>query len=160
MRLFLFALLSFALLGCASAPKSILSSVEIKEIKPRYMEEAQFKRISEYWSGSEKQGKRLILRSDPAVRDGYYFTLILDEKVRRLPKGTVILGEFYTPKSVELQTHEFKLPSKRPKTKEIFVGLTGEDWPQPGAVPGAWRFTIKDPNGAVLAARQSYLWDM
>jgi hypothetical protein len=160
MRSFLFALLSLALVGCASAPKSTLSSVGIKEIKPRYMEETQFKRISEYWSGSEHQGNRLILRSDPAVRDGYYFTLILDEKIRRLPKGTVVVGEFYTPKSVELQTHEFMLPSKRPKTKEIFVGLTGEDWPTAGGVPGAWRFTIKDPNGAVLAERQSYLWSM
>jgi hypothetical protein len=160
MRLLISALFCFILVGCASTPRASLSSVEIKEIKPRYMEAAQFKRISEYWSGEEKQGKRIILRSDPAVRDGYYFTLILDEKIRRLPKGTVIVGEFYTPKSVDLQTHEFRLPSKRPKTREIFVGLTGEDWPTVGGVPGAWRFTIKDPNGAVLAERQSYLWSM
>jgi hypothetical protein len=160
MRFFLSALFTLVLVGCASTPKSDLSSVEIKEIKPRYMDKAQFMRISEYWSGTEHQGKRLILRSDPAIRDGYYFTLILDEKLRRLPKGTVIIGEFYTPKSVELQTHEFKLPSKRPKTKEVFVGLTGEDWPEPGGVPGAWRFTIKDPNGAVLAERRSYLWSL
>ena len=160
MRTLFLALLALALTGCASTSREYVSSVAIKEIKPRYMEEVQFMRISEYWSGQEKQGKRLILRSNPQQRDGYYFTLVLDEKIRKLPKGTIILGEFYTPKSVEIQTHEFVLPSKRPKTKEIFVGLIGEDWPQVGGVPGAWRFTIKDPNGNVLATKQSYLWSM
>nr|MBC8188864.1 hypothetical protein [Puniceicoccaceae bacterium] len=103
---------------------------------------------------------RVILRTHPDERSGYYFTLILDEDVRRLPKGTQIIGEFYTPKSVEKQTHAFTLPHKLKSTNEIFIGLTGEDWPLKNSVPAAWRFTINDANGAQLAQKQSYLWSL
>lgn len=160
MRPFLLALIGLALAGCASTPNRAVNSVEIKEIKPRYIPEENFKRIGEYWTGAENQGTRVILRSDPEVRSGFYFTLVLDEKLRRLPRGTIITGDFYTPVSPDPQSHDFALPNKLPKTKEVFVGLTGEDWPEPGGVPGAWRFTIKDANGKVLAQKQSYLWSM
>lgn len=160
MRLLITALICALFSGCASTPRQALTSVEIEEIKPRYMEEEQFKRIDEYLTGKENTGDRVILRSTPDERDGYYFTLVLDEKVRKLPKGTLIVGEFFTPSSVEKQTHEFTLPNKRPKTKEIFVGLTGAEWPEEGGTPAAWRFTIKDPNGNVLGEKQSYLWSL
>jgi hypothetical protein len=52
------------------------------------------------------------------------------------------------------------LPSQRASTNEIFIGLTGEDWPKKDNVPTAWRFTIKDANGAVLGEKQSYLWSL
>lgn len=160
MRFLITALLCSFFIGCASTPKKTLTSVEIEEIKPRYIEEESFKRISEYMSGTEYIGDRVIFRSQPKERAGYYFTLILDEDVRKLPKGTVIIGDFYTPTSVEMQTHKFTFTKKRPKTKGIFVGLTGEDWPDENSIPAAWRFTIKDTNGNVLAKKQSYLWSL
>lgn len=160
MRILLFTALSLLVAGCASTPDEPPSSVEILEVKPRYIPEENFKRIGEYWSGKENTGKRVLLRTDPTVRDGFYFTLVLDQKVRKLPRGSTITGEVYTPASKDLQTYEFSLPSKLPKTKEIFIGLTGADWPQVGGVPSAWRFSIKDANGAVLATTKSYLWSM
>ncbi|MFO8028083.1 MAG: hypothetical protein R6U56_10500 [Opitutales bacterium] len=160
MRHLLLVLIGLTLAGCASTPDEPVRAVTIEEIKPRYIPEENFVRISEYWSGAENKGRRVILRSDPEVRDGFYFTLVLDEKVRELPRGTVITGEFHTPVSAKRQTHDFALPNKLPKTREVFVGLTGADWPEPGGVPAAWRFTIKDANGEVLARKQSYLWSM
>lgn len=160
MRFLITALLCALFVGCASTPKKAITSVEIEEIKPRYIEEEQFKRIGEYLTGKENTGSRVIIRSKLEERSGYYFTLILNEKVRELPKGTVIIGEFFTPTSVEKQTHEFVLPNKRAKTKEVFVGLTGEDWPDEDGIPSAWKFTIKDPNGKVLGEKQSYLWKL
>lgn len=160
MRFLITALLCSLFAGCASTPKQAVTSVQIEEIKPRYIETEQLKRISEYMTGKEYIGDRVILRTQPEQRAGYYFTLVLDEDVRRLPKGTVIVGEFYTPKSVEKQTHQFTLPKKLASTEEIFVGLTGDDWPEQGGVPAAWRFTIKDANGAVLGEKQSYLWSL
>jgi hypothetical protein len=154
------ALISSLLAGCASTRKPALTSVEIEEIKPRYIETEAFKRISEYLTGQEYLGDRVLLRSDPDTRAGYYFTLVLDEDVRHLPKGTQIIDEFFTPKSVEKQTHTFTLPSQLASTNEIFVGLTGEDWPQVGGVPAAWRFTIEDANGKLLGEKQSYLWSL
>lgn len=160
MRFLITALFCSLLFGCASSPKKVVTSVEIKEIKPRYIETEQFKRIGEYMTGKEELGDRVILRTTQAERTGYYFTLILDQNVRRLPKGTVIIGEFFTAQSVEPQTHEFVMPNNRASTNEVFVGLTGEEWPQGSTVPAAWRFTIKDPNGRVLGGEQSYLWSL
>ncbi len=160
MRFFLFALLSLLCISCASTRQQTLTSVQIEEIKPRAIQEDDFKRISEYLTGKEHKGDRILLRTDPEARTGYYFTLILDESARRLPTGTTIVGEFHTAKSLDVQVRTFTLPAKRPNTKEIFVGLTGEDWSEEGPVPSAWRFTIKDANGAVLATQKSYLWSL
>jgi hypothetical protein len=160
MRFLITAIICSLYAGCALTPKQAVTSVEIEEIKPRYIEDEQFKRISEYMTGKEYVGDRVILRTQPKHRAGYYFTLVLDKNVRRLPKGTRVVGEFYTPMSVEKQTHEFTLPSQRAGTEEIFIGLTGKDWPQKSDVPAAWRFTIKDANGAVLGEKQSYLWSL
>ena len=160
MRFLITALLALLFVGCASTPKPALTSITIEEIKPRYIEEEQFKRVSEYMTGKEYTGDRVILRSDHSERSGYYFTLILNEDLRDLPKGTVVTGEFYTKKSTDKQVHEFTLPNKRASTNEIFIGLTGEDWPEDGGVPAAWRFIIKDANGKTLGEKQSYLWSL
>lgn len=124
------------------------------------METEQFKRISEYMTGKENPGKRVILRTNPRQRDGYYFVLTLDQNVRELPSDAYIQGEFYTSKSLDQQTHRFEFPSILPSTREIFVGLTGDDWPQKDAIPAAWRFTIKDSQETILAQEQSYLWNL
>ena len=160
MRLLITAIICSFYLGCALTPKQAVTSVEIEEIEPRYIETEQFKRISEYMTGREHVGDRVILRTQPEYRAGYYFILVLDNNVRRLPNGTVVIGEFYAPHSLGKHTHEFTLPSQRASTDEIFIGLTGEDWPEKDGVPAAWRFTIKDANGAVLGEQQSYLWSL
>ena len=160
MRLLITAIICSLYAGCALTPKQAVTSIEIEKIEPRYIETEQFKRISEYMTGRENLGDRVILRTQPEHRAGYYFILVLDNDVRRLPNGTVVIGEFYTSQSLGKQTHEFTLPSQRASTDEIFVGLTGEDWPEKDGVPAAWRFTIKDANGAVLGEKQSYLWSL
>ncbi|MEM8867243.1 MAG: hypothetical protein AAGC73_03155 [Verrucomicrobiota bacterium] len=159
MRIFLLSILCLTLAGCASKPKEAITSVEIKEVKARSMQTEDFKRITEYLTGPEHQGKRVIIRTDPDARDGFYFTLVLDTKLRKLPRGTLIIGEFHTPNSLDPETHTFALPNKLPKTKQVFVGLTGENWAyDESAVPAAWRFTIQGPNGEVMAVDESYLW--
>lgn len=111
-------------------------------------------------TGRENPGRRVIVRTDSKQRDGYYFVLILNCNVRKLPPDAYIQGEFYTSKSLDLQTHRFELPSILPGTKEIFIGLTGDDNPQKGDTPTAWRFMIKNSNGDILAQNKSYLWSM
>ncbi|MGB0417112.1 MAG: hypothetical protein ACPGKS_09720 [Coraliomargarita sp.] len=164
MRICLLSLLSLLFLtACASNKKpEAITSVEIIEIMPRYMEAQQFMRIKEYQTGAEHAGDRVIVRTDPKVRDGYYFALLLDTKVHKLPQGTVIVGEFYTATSPEKQEIVFPMPAKRPKTKSVFLGLTGEAWPyaEGEKVPSAWKFTLIDPNEVKLGSQQSYLWEM
>ncbi|MFQ3224963.1 MAG: hypothetical protein ACI8Z5_001217 [Lentimonas sp.] len=160
MRILFLALLSLLCISCASTKKPAITSVNILDIKPRYIETEDFKRASEYMTGKENRGNRVIIRTDKSDRAGYYFVLMLDEKVRDLPSGTYIEGEFFTPKTLDKQEYTFPLPSKLPKSKEIFIGLTGEDWPNQSDIPSAWKFTIKNSNGDVLATEKSYLWSL
>ena len=160
MRLFLIALLSLLCISCASTRKAVLTSVVIEEVKPRYIDKQAFVRISEYMTGKENTGNRMIFRSDVDARGGYYFVLILDHKIERLPTGTTITAEIYAPNALDLQTYSFTLPAQRPETKEIFIGLTGQDWPDKEGIPKAWRFTLQGPNGEMLGSHQSYLWSL
>lgn len=160
MRSFCIALACLVLASCATTPDAPIESVVIKEVKPRYIPAQNFKRIGEYLTGAEDTGRRILLRSQPDQRSGYYFILVLDTNIRQLPQGTQIIGEFYTPDSLEAKTYTYTLPSKRPKTKEVFVGLTGSDWPNSEAVPAAWKFTIKTPTGTILDTHKSYLWEL
>ncbi|MFT4900980.1 MAG: hypothetical protein ACI81V_000247 [Lentimonas sp.] len=160
MRFFFIALLSLLCISCASTRKAALSAVEIEEIKPRYIEQQDFVRVAEYLSGKENTGNRMIFRSDVDARSGYYFTLILNKKIARLPTGTTITAEVYSPTLLDPQSYSFTLPAKRPKTKEISIGLTGADWPNVDTIPSAWRFTLRGPDGSKLGTRHSYLWKM
>ena len=163
MRALLLVFLTGLLTACGttSTPREI-AAVEILEILPRQMSTAQFQRIREYRTGSEHSGKRIILRTDPKQRDGFYFTLLLDSKLRRLPQGTVVVGEFYSKASADKQSYTFTLPADRPNTKAVLVGLTGEAWPFTKAediVPAAWRFQLIGPDEQSFGQKQSYLWE-
>ncbi len=158
MRIFLLTLICLLSVACSTTKESSESAIKIVDVIPRYIEAETFKRISEYMTGKENSGKRVIIRTNPQQRDGYYFVLFIDRNVRKLPPDAYIQGEFYTSKSIDLQTHRFEFPSILPSTREIFIGLTGDDWPQEGAVPAAWRFTIKNSQEQILAQKQSYLW--
>lgn len=160
MRILFAALLAFPLFWAGCATPQPVTSVEILHVEPRYIEEEAFLRIRQYFTGTEHKGNRIILRSQPGAREGYYFVLTLDKPADRLPAGTVIEGAFYTRKSGgDPESHKFKLPSEPPGTKEIFVGLTGEDSPSPDDVPAAWRFRLKGPDGGLLGRHESFLWD-
>ncbi len=155
---FLFVVLGMSACSTTTPRSAQLSTVEIKEVKPRYMEEADFARIREYFSGQEITGRRMILRSDPEQREGFYFTLVLDEPIRKLPRGTIVEVEVFTPFQNEKITRSAFLPRERPRTREIFFGLTGDDWPEAGGVPSAWKISLKDPRDRVLGTYESFLW--
>ena len=76
MRYLFTAFICLLFAGCASTPEQAVTSVEIEEIKLRYIETKQFKRISEYLTGKENIGDRVILRSQSEHRAGYYLSLI------------------------------------------------------------------------------------
>ena len=163
MRPLLFAFLSGLLVACGTTSRErVITDVEIVDILPRSMRAEQFIRIQEYRTGSEYTGKRLILRTDPTHRNGFYFTLLLVTKLRQLPQGTLIEGEFYSKATADKQRHTFALPADRPNSKAVFVGLTGDACPlengQP-IVPAAWKFQIIGPDGQSFGEKQSYLWE-
>jgi len=161
MRIIPLVLFCLLLAGCSTPRKSAEPSFKIVEIIPRYIETQEFMRISEYMTGRENPGRRVIIRTNPRQRDGYYFVLVLNRNVRKLPPDAYIQGELYTSKSLDLQTRRFDLPSTLPNTREIFIGLTGDDWPRgEDDKPSAWRFTLKNSKEEILAQKKSYLWSL
>ena len=159
-RAVLLLLVCLGIAACSSVPPPTPTKVEILEIQPAFMEASAFKRINEFLTGVEEHGKRTVVRTQPDDRRGFYFTLNLDHTVDRLPRGTRVIAELYSPVKSELQRFELTLPAKRGSSRQLLFGLTGSDWPfADERVPAAWKFTLLDPNGKRLGSTQSYLWN-
>lgn len=138
---------------------SAIHALEFRHVAYRYVEAKSFKRISEYFTGRENPGNRLLCRSRPAERAGFYFILSLDEHSRKLPQGTQFVVEFIRPDDPETKTIRVPVPENRPRGKEVYLGLTGDDWSDKTARPVAWRLRLVDASGEVLAERKSFLWE-
>ena len=151
------ALLYFCAIHLAGL--SAIHALEFRHVAYRYVEAKSFKRISEYFTGRENPGNRFLCRSHPAEREGLYFILSLDEHSRKLPQGTQFVVEFIRPDDPETQTIRIPVPEKRTRGKEVYIGLTGDDWPDKTARPVAWRLCLVDVSGGVIAERKSFLWE-
>lgn len=128
---------------------------KIVRIMPAYHPADDFKRISEYFTGRENTGGAIVLRSQPAVRDGYYF-LVRVKSPAPIPNLT-IEAQVINPKSPAV--HVFRFPVSLPKGSQVIkLGLTGTDWPGVRAQPVAWKITFLDADGHPILAQQSYLW--
>ena len=131
---------------------------DIVSAYPQFMEEQSFQRISEFFSGTEKSGPYLIVRTQPDVRGGEYFIITLDKRVRTLPEGTRIKLEVVRPDSNTPPAYTLEIPSKRPNTRQICAGITGSDWPDADIRPLAWKISFINSEGKIIAQKQSYLW--
>lgn len=134
-------------------------AAEARFVSVRYLEKQAFLRISEYFDGKENTGNRLICRSKPDIRAGLYIVLSLKESTRKLPSDLVARWQVISPKGPNPVEHRIAVPNDRPRGKDLFVGLTGSDWPDPEVRPVAWKFTLETSEGKVLLARKSYLWE-
>ncbi|TVR51746.1 MAG: hypothetical protein EA425_06400 [Puniceicoccaceae bacterium] len=135
------------------------AGVNLVRLWTEYREAASFVRLSEYFTGRENPSGAVLLRSQPEVRDGFYFSLRLRSTQGRLPGGEIILevlpGE--TAETPRRLTFPFEPPGRR--SALFHVGLTGDDWPDPQAHPVAWRLQVHASDGRLLAAEQSLLWE-
>ena len=65
---------------CADEP-SPQRVAHIEKVRIRSIEGHRFVRLSEYFTGKENTGNRMIVRSQPEERTGLYFILRLDRPV-------------------------------------------------------------------------------
>ncbi len=152
---FLRPLLSGLLLaGCLTA-----QAVEIDHSTSRYETAQTFKRISEYFTGRENTGNRMILRTNPQVRPGYYFIFSLDESMQALPEGSIALMGVIWPGNPKPVEYALFLPIPRENKKELWFGLTGNANPGQTAQPVAWKISLLSPDGSTLVERKSFLWE-
>ena len=126
---------------------------------PKYLPRETFLRISEYFTGVENTGRRLILRTNPEMRAGMYFILSLDKPADQLPQDCRIRIETIGSGSPEIQTFTLFFPNDAGNHREVFAGLTGADWPGPDQELVAWKIILEDGDGRSLLERQSFLWE-
>ena len=151
MRLRLLALL------LASASGLLAGQQRIVRVWTDYHDAAYFVRIGEYFGAPEHHSGRLVLRSHPDDRAGFYFLVrITDPKA--VPPGSRWVLDVIVPGHKKSNTYTYLLP--RGQTEPVaLLGVTGADWPGPTTHPLAWRVRLLDPAGHELLARASFLWE-
>ena len=157
------------LAGCSTPPASATSGstevsspgVVIQHVDHHYMEAANFRRISEYFTGVENKSDRVIERTDPRERAGYYFIISLAwHPGIVLPAGTQAELDYIRSDNPAPRHAKLVFSSATGTWPEICLGLTGADWPDKLSTIVAYKLTLEDAAGKVLASRQSFLWSL
>jgi hypothetical protein len=143
-----------AILGIAGALRA--ADVEFVRVWPEWHDAIYFKRISEYFTDLEYTGHRIVVRSQPSSRAGYYFLARVNHLNVGLASAKFVL-HIITPADPVPKT--FTFPIDCPPGVHVFdLGLTGADWPAKSVHPVAWDLELISSDGHTLAARQSFLW--
>lgn len=152
---------AIALLTVAALPAQTMAAV-FKSVHTRHMEAGQFQYIGEFFSGKERADNRVLLRTDAEERAGLYFIAELMPRLLEIPPGASLVADVIRSDSNEIHTHTFPLPTEPARSRIIYLGLTGGDWPEGERRlrPVAWRLRLMDSNGAPVDTWSSFLWEM
>lgn len=125
-------------------------------IWPGYRTAEDGERLVEFFGKPEPTGARTILRSQPDKRAGFYFLVRLEAP--GLPDGARLWRlRYLIPGSPKMRVREFPVTAHIRRT--VFeLGLTGDDWLDPKALPTAWQLSLIGSQGEVLVGEQSFLW--
>tara|TARA_Y100000588_G_scaffold384554_1_gene476092 strand:+ start:55043 stop:55504 length:462 start_codon:yes stop_codon:yes gene_type:complete len=145
--------------GLLSITSTLDSEIEIKLVQTRYLLEEDFIRIQEYLKGKEFSGRRLAVRTQSDRRTGLYFVLTLSRSAAALPNDTMVRIEVLAKGELMAKSFEFKIPLKRPSTRDLFLGLTGSHWPNSNTVPLAWNISLIGPSEEIIDQQKSFLWE-
>lgn len=142
---------------CASAsPSTADSDVEFVRVWPGWRDAESFERISEYFTGQERTGDRVVLRTQSTARAGFYFLVRVANHAQSHP-GAKFALHVITPASPDPKTYTF--PADLPERSTVFhLGLTGADWAGPDVHPVAWKLDLLSADDRTLASAQSFLW--
>jgi hypothetical protein len=160
--------LAAALAGCSTPTSATVSAlppsttgVSINQVEAKYFDDAAFRRISEYFDGVENKGGRIIERTDPKERAGFYFVLDLAWNYGLvLPKGTLARVDYIRKDDPTPRVAQFTFSDDTGTWPEIFLGLTGADWPSKDLSIIAYKITLTDSAGKTLAEKASFLWEL
>lgn len=150
------ALAALLLVGCDSPPPSTVERAGIAYVNERRRSEADVARASEAFQAKEQHGSDVVFRTEEASRPGYYFFLKLD--LDPPADGRLIL-EVVRTENTRPERYDFAL-NLQPQGPlgEFLIGLTGKQAGESKWRPIAWRVSIVDAQGKILASRHSFLW--
>ncbi len=130
---------------------------EFVRVWPAYRDAASFERLGEFFGRPEDTGREVVVRTQPASRDGYYF--LVRVKHASAPAGARFTLDVIRPDHPEPKT--FTFPATFGAKETVFqLGLTGADWPGgKSSSPVAWKLTLLSADHRPLADHKSFLWE-
>ncbi len=150
------ALAALLFAGCDTP---VISSDEvpgISYVNERRRTAADDSRASETFGAKDDGGSDVVFRTDPAARGGHYFYVKLDSAP---PADARLILQVVRTENSPAERYEF--PARfRPGFPfgEYVIGLTGKQAGDAKWRPIAWRLSVVDAKGKVLAAKHSFLW--
>jgi hypothetical protein len=150
------ALIALALTACDSPPPSVVDLPGVDYVHPKRRTEADVARASEAFYAKETHGQDVVFRSVEHEQAGYYFYTKLDIDP---PADARLVLEVVRKEATAPERYVFST-KVRPQfpVGEYVIGLTGKDAGSPQWVPIAWRLSVVDAQGKVLASTHSFLW--
>jgi hypothetical protein len=149
----------FSLCACflaLAAGFAAAAEVEFVRVWSAWRDAEAFDSISEYFTGREKTGRGVIVRTHPDARGGFYYLIRVNRRAAPLPGAKFVL-RIITPDSPDVKTYAF--PVDLPARSTVFqLGLTGADWAGPDVHPVAWKLELVSADDRLLASEQSFLW--
>ena len=131
----------------------------VRLLTESYFTHYDFVRVSEYFTGKENTSGRVIVRSNETERDGLYVLLALDFPDKdSQPKPYKLVLQILDSESLDPVTYSFLLPDHAITQGELWLGLTGEDWPTPKKKIMAWHLAVQAKDDSILTNNQSFLW--
>jgi len=152
-------LLVLLMAGCATLPYPADEKPGIVRVDEIYRGPVQVQRLSRALADTDgDSGSDVILRTDPASRIGYHFSIALASGLEP-PAGSKVRLQYVAKEGEGARERTLALP-RNPGWffGEIVFALTGADAPEPGWRPLAWRVSLLGPDGSELAVRRSFLW--
>ncbi len=150
------ALIALALTACDTPPPSAVELPGVAYVHPLRRSEADVARASEAFYAKETHGQDVVFRTTEHERAGYYFYTKFDLEP---PEGARIVLEVVRTEAAPPERFVFAT-TMRPKfpVGEYVIGLTGKEAGDARWVPIAWRVSLVDAQGKVVASTHSFLW--
>jgi hypothetical protein len=148
--------LRLSLLLALLTPAFAADGITFVRVWPAWRDAAAFDSISEHFTGREEHGHRIVQRTTPDQRAGFYYLVrVRNDGIARADARFSL--QVINPASPETKTYAFPA-TIAPGTTVYQLGLTGPEWPDRKAHPVAWKLDLVSADGQVLASKQSFLW--
>ena len=101
--------------------------LQVSAISGRYIQGKDFYRISEFFTGNENKSGKIIERSQPDDRSGFYLIVNLRLLTRPLPHNGAFVLEYIHSDDRRPQSCIFPVIDAPTSAREAFLGLTGKE---------------------------------
>ena len=150
------ALAALLLVGCDTPVTSSDEVPGVAYVNERRRTDAEVARASEVFGAKDTAGSDVVFRTDASGRGGHYFYVKLEDAP---PADAKLVLQVVRTENAAAERYEF--PARfRPGFPfgEYVIGLTGKQAGDAKWRPIAWRISVVDAKGKVLAAKHSFLW--